>query len=130
MQVIILTLIQALITWTAITLRRPNTDSSSPISRCFLALMFFTVGMVWVRSIFRLVETAQGWSGMAARSETYFGLFEFAQMFGAAAVWAVVPFVKVCDRLQEDKYVDMDLAKGRTDDGDAESVISGKHAIV
>lgn len=68
-----LTCLLAFLTWTFITLyRRPATaeraaDKSAAshtpadrISRVFLALMFLTVGMIWTRSIFRLIEQQQG----------------------------------------------------------------------
>lgn len=54
--------------------------------------------MVWVRSIFRLAESLEGWEGYAAVAEFYYGFFEFATVWVAGTVWTVWPFAWECDR--------------------------------
>lgn len=47
--------------------------------------------LIFLRTIFRLAETAQGIFGSLSINEGYFGGLEFAPVVVALAVWAAVP---------------------------------------
>lgn len=63
-------------------------------ARVFTFLVWLTTGMIFTRTLYRLAETAQGFYEHAFSSETLFGIFEFATVWTAVAVWAIRPFYR------------------------------------
>jgi hypothetical protein len=123
----LLTAIQGILIWTAISIRLGKYMASPmhpaipdpKISRALLIMLFLTVGMVWVRSIFRLAESAQGWDGYAANAEFNYGFWEFATVWTAGTVWTVWPFAKECDKRQARMMEEEDAIQGKSVSGES-----------
>ena len=71
----------------------------TPKLKMVLGSMFVSFVMIYVRSIYRTVELAQGWKGDLITHEGYFIGLDAALMFVAAAVWlALDPAVLLRDQ--------------------------------
>ncbi|KAK4167971.1 RTA1 like protein-domain-containing protein [Cladorrhinum sp. PSN259] len=67
-----------------------------------LGSMFVAFIMIYVRSIYRTIELAEGWSGHLITHEGYFIALDAALMFVAAAVWLMMdPAVLLRDGEQQ-----------------------------
>ncbi|KAK3995015.1 RTA1 like protein-domain-containing protein [Cladorrhinum sp. PSN332] len=58
--------------------------------RMVLGSMFVAFIMIYVRSIYRTIELAEGWDGNLITHEGYFVALDAALMFTAAAVWLML----------------------------------------
>lgn len=72
-------------------------ERSSPakVPTLFFAILTITSLLVWLRTLFRLAETAQGLFSFASTSEALFGTLEFAPIILTLLLWAAWPLHKM-----------------------------------
>lgn len=67
---------------------RSNQTRPVTLRRKFTGILIFTSLLVFLRTVFRLAETASGVFSPAATNEILFGLLEFLPVGAAVALWA------------------------------------------
>ncbi|TKA52154.1 hypothetical protein B0A53_04998 [Rhodotorula sp. CCFEE 5036] len=71
--------------------RSHRTFSAAHLPRQFSTTLFLASLLVFLRTTFRLAETAQGVFGVASRSEALFGCLEYLPVILAISLFAAVP---------------------------------------
>ncbi|GAA5987677.1 hypothetical protein JCM10908_007168 [Rhodotorula pacifica] len=71
--------------------RSHRTFSAAHLPRQFSSTLFLASLLVFLRTTFRLAETAQGVFGFASRSEALFGCLEYLPIILAISLFAAVP---------------------------------------
>lgn len=54
--------------------------------------LYVTIALMYIRSIFRLIEFADGWYGSIATNEVYFYIFDFLMIFLCCVVFTALHF--------------------------------------
>lgn len=60
--------------------------------RAVFICLYVTIGLMYIRSIFRLIEFIDGWFGKIASNEVYFYIFDFLMIFLCFVVFTVLHF--------------------------------------
>lgn len=60
-------------------------------TKTFLVVLYVTSLLIFLRTVYRLAETAEGVWGIASSYEWLFGLLEFAPVIVAVLMWLVRP---------------------------------------
>ncbi|KAJ9112321.1 hypothetical protein QFC19_000741 [Naganishia cerealis] len=62
-------------------------------TKTFLVILYVTSMLIFLRTVYRLAETAEGVWGTASSYEWLFGLLEFAPVIAAVLIWLVRPLI-------------------------------------
>lgn len=60
--------------------------------RPVFACLYSTIALMYIRSIFRLIEFADGWFGKIATNEVYFYIFDFLMIFLCFVIFTALHF--------------------------------------
>ncbi|KAJ9105387.1 hypothetical protein QFC21_001757 [Naganishia friedmannii] len=79
---------------------RGTTDTNGhTYTKTFLVVLYVTSFLIFLRTIYRLAETAEGVWGKASSYEWLFGLLEFAPVIVAVLMWLVRPLMAEMRRM-------------------------------
>lgn len=66
-----------------------------------LVILFTSFALFFVRTVFRLAQTAQGLFGTLSSDEAYFIGFELVPVAVTAALWVAYPLMKGLEKMEE-----------------------------
>jgi len=72
-----------------------NSEQQYRLPPLFLVVLGTTSLLIWLRTLFRLAETAEGVFGFASTNEALFGCLEYTPVIIALAIWAALPLHKL-----------------------------------